>query len=273
MAKRARPVDPGAQGAFRQQRSVRVARHQLGYHRAGRPRLHGDVTEQAAEGGVQLLGRHGPEVGRAETEEAEQKRKDAIQKQRENIESLFNLRRSRSDDPVRGARLTLKEIDTLLNIPGLSRNERRELQARRNEAVRDLARQKSDEKMRELDLEHDIGKISDSAYLAKLKQAYLDAKRGTQLRKDLREKFLRFKHQMEESDDLPELNVGNIRLPTAYDVRRLIRQGTDASQRTVNQANTIHVYASGGDPEQIAASLGHHLNTQTRSGLRAAGAI
>jgi hypothetical protein len=206
-------------------------------------------------------------------EDAEQKRQDAIQKQRATVESIFNLRRSRTDNPVTQARLTVGEIDTLLGIPGLTTNDRRDLQARKNEAIRDRERSVSDNKLRNLDLEHDIGQISDSAYLAGLKRLAQTATKGTQLRRDLREKYLRFKHEMEsQTDDLPELNVGNIRLPTAYDVKRLIRQGTrTAPQSTVNQSNTIHIDARGSDPEAITAHIGRHLSTQTRSGMRAAG--
>jgi hypothetical protein len=208
-------------------------------------------------------------------QEAEQKRKDAIQKQRENIESIFNLRRSRTDNPIKQARLTVAEIDRELAIPGLTRNERRDLQARRNEAVRDREKAVSDEKLRSLDLEHDIGRISDSAYLAGLRQLFQHAKRGTQLRKDLREKYLRFKHEMEgQNNDFPELNVGNIRLPTAYDVKRLIRQGTQtAPQSTINQSNVIHVDARGSDPEAVTAHISNHLTTSARSGMRAAGLV
>jgi TP901 family phage tail tape measure protein len=206
-------------------------------------------------------------------QDAEQKRQDAIQKQRTTVESIFNLRRSRTDNPVSQARLTVDEINTLLGIPGLTTNDRRDLQARKNEAIRDSRRAVSDERLRSLDLEHDIGQISDSAYLAGLKRLMNAAAKGTQLRKELREKFLRTKHEMESStDDLPELNVGNIRLPTAYDVKRLIRQGTrTAPQSTVNQSNTINIDARGSDPEAISAHIGRHLSTQTRSGMRAAG--
>jgi hypothetical protein len=69
--------------------------------------------------------------------DAIQKRKDALQKERDTVESIFNFRRSRTDNPVTQARLTVKEIDTLLGIPGLNANERRDLRARRNEAIRD----------------------------------------------------------------------------------------------------------------------------------------
>jgi gas vesicle protein len=206
--------------------------------------------------------------------DAIQRRKDALQKERDTVESIFNFRRSRTDNPVTQARLTVKEIDTLLGIPGLNANERRDLRARRNEAIRDKERAVSDNKLRNLDLEHDIGKLTDSAYLAGLRRLLNDAKKGTQLRKDLREKYLRFKHEMEsQNDDFPELNVGNIRLPTAYDVKRLIRQGTQQAPQApvVHQSNVVHVDARGSDPEAITAHIGRHLSTQARSGMRAAG--
>jgi hypothetical protein len=111
--------------------------------------------------------------------------------------------------------------------------------------------------------------LSDQAYLRGLEKLWRRMQKGSQAWRDMRAKILRFKHDMENAaDDMPELNVGNIRLPTVYDVRRIIRQGT---QTNVVQNNVVNVDARGQDPAAVVAHLHRHFGSQTKAGMRAAG--
>jgi hypothetical protein len=67
------------------------------------------------------------------------------------------------------------------------------------------------------------------------------------------------------------LTVGNIRLPTAYDVRRMIRQGTQ-TQPVNNIQQTYHfAVRSDADVHAVGSHLEGIYNTTVTPGMRSAG--
>jgi TP901 family phage tail tape measure protein len=201
-------------------------------------------------------------------EDAKQKREEAEQKAKDLIEARYGYLESLTDDPLKIARLEEQKATALL-AHAKDPAERYQALAARNQARRDRQNAYYQRRQDELDLQHDVGRLSDQAYLRGLERLWHRMQRGSQAWRDMRAKILRFKHDMENAaDDMPELNVGNIRLPTVYDVRRIIRQGT---QTNVVQHNVVNVDARGQDPQAVVAHLHRHFGSQTKAGMRAAG--
>lgn len=194
------------------------------------------------------------EDAKQRAEEAKQKAEEVIAKKREALQSLFELRRSRTDDPNTLARLEEAEARAINRIPGQDRNDRRTNRAAVNEAVRNRERTRAEEKLHQLDLEHDIGKLSDSAYLRSLRRLEQTLTKGSQIRRQVREQILRFNHDMQNASDL-DLDLGNIRLPNAFEIRSLIK-AREPSGTVVQQSNVYNLSVRNDkDLEAVGAAL------------------
>jgi hypothetical protein len=207
------------------------------------------------------------------SDDAQAANEERQSKLRDHISALFEYRRSLTDDPVKLARLDEGEAGALSRVGGDPNQQLRD-RAARNQAVRSRQQAIRDGLVDTLEYRHDIGKITDDAYIRGLEKIWRGMTKGTQAYKEFGRKIGRAKHDLEGADaNFPQLDVGNIRLPTAYDIRRMIRQGTQTRSTTnVNQNNTYNfavrseadVHAIGGQLEQING-------TTVRAGMRASG--
>jgi hypothetical protein len=98
---------------------------------------------------------------------------------------------------------------------------------------------------------------------------------GQQQKKDLKRQIQRLRHESEKGSEDFSLDVGNIRLPSVYEVHRAIREGHDARNRTVvNNSPTVNVnVAPGDDGSGVIRALDNYLGTSARSAMRAAADI
>jgi hypothetical protein len=101
------------------------------------------------------------------------------------------------------------------------------------------------------------------------------AKMGQSEKKKITQEIGRLKHQAETGSESFSLDVGNIRLPSVYEVHRAIREGHDARSRmTVNNSPTVNVnLAPGDDGSAVVRSLDRYLGTSARSAMRASADI
>jgi TP901 family phage tail tape measure protein len=204
-------------------------------------------------------------------EDARQKAEEARQKQRDRISALYQYKRSLTDNPVILARLEEQEATAIMGVGG-DATERLRDKAARNEAKRRSEQAVNDRKIENLEYQHDIGKLTDEAFIAGLRGIMRTMDKGSEARRQLRMRIGRLKHELESDKDMPELNVGNIRLPTAYDVRRFVRQGTQTAPANVQQANTYNFSVrSESDIDAIGGHLGRIHDTHWKAGARAAG--
>ena len=177
---------------------------------------------------------------------------------------------SRTTDPIKQALIRLQEAQQLLQFAETPA-ERLEGLAEINNRRRELQQTRQQERVDEQQFLFDIGKITQEQYESWIRR-FLRTHRH--LRKTNRELFRQLKrmlHQFEqETDSDMDLQVGDIRLPTLYDVRRIARQGTQTAPRPILNQNNTYTINGATDPEAVASAIGSRQRTTTKSAARAA---
>jgi TP901 family phage tail tape measure protein len=229
------------------------------------------ANQQAADDAERKREEAAREAERA-AEEAARAAEEARQKRRETIASIFNLRKSRTDDPVRQARLEEQEARRLAREPG-DANERRDDRARINEARRAREEAERNEQLETLNFRHDIGRLTDEAWIAAQKKILAGMKKGTHAYREMFRQIKRAEHDLKEQAGEGDfnVNVGNIKLPTLYEIRRAVQGGAAHSTQvsTVNTRAEIHVHGVQ-DPDAVAQTVVTRLDRTNRTAGRAA---
>lgn len=121
-----------------------------------------------------------------------------------------------------------------------------------------------------IEFEANIGKITTQQEIAALEQLLKDYKLSQDMRRQVREQIHSLKTGGDSGDF--DLDVGNITLPTIYDIRRAIGSGIGGNP-SVNVTNapqiTVNNYSS--DPNVVGKALNGILQGPTSSALRSAG--
>ena len=266
---RASEVGPAGAGGQR----IAGLQELLGFQRA-HPQQFGEAERLGTQTQINEAARQQAEEAKQAAEDAKQRAEEARQNALDLISARFEYLRSLTDNPVQLARLEQREAETILQRGGFQNQaERYRALANRNNARRNTEQVVTDRKLETLTFQHDIGRLGDDAYLRGMRALLRDLDKGSEARRNLRRQILRFKHDLEGSEDFPELNVGDIRLPTTYDVRRMIRQGTETRPRgSVQQSNTYNfVVRSEADVEAVGGHLERINGTSVKAGMRAAG--
>lgn len=191
--------------------------------------------------------------------------------------AYFGLAESKTTDPLKIARL---EYQKALQLQKQARGpkEKQQTTIDKNNALKNLYQTQADERLKTIEFEAGIDKITSDQEISALKRLL----KLKHLTKDFRRQILTQIHQLENQDSSSvELNVGNIRLPTLYDVRRLAAQGASYNQppqqssgshlqfqQTIHNYNTI---ASTADADAVGARLEHHSRTALASAVRKLG--
>lgn len=160
------------------------------------------------------------------TQDARNAVRDYLEQQAQDlVGARAELLRSRTDNPVRQAAISVREAKQLVAF-AKTPADRLRAQAAVNNAVRDKANTKLDRQVETLDFRRDIGKLTDQAYL-KAMQSLLDGlTKGTEAYRNLRRKFLQARHDIAEGKKKEyELNLGDVKLPTRYEIRRFQKGG------------------------------------------------
>jgi hypothetical protein len=123
------------------------------------------------------------------------------------------------------------------------------------------------QRLENINYEADIGKLTNEQEIAALKRLLHAHHLSRDIRRDIMRQIYSLQHENEQQ---LELNVGNVRLPTLYDVRRLAAGGTAANRQTViTQQNNVKIEAHGSDASDIALAFEHHAGTGLKAALRA----
>jgi hypothetical protein len=192
------------------------------------------------------------------------------------LDAQYALRASRNDDPVYRARLEAARTAAIVRRGGFSSPaDKLRAQADANNALRDARDAAVQAKMEDIDFDVEIGKITTQQQIARYEELLKTAKMGQQQKKDLKRQIQRLRHESEKGSEDFSLDVGNIRLPSVYEVHRAIREGHDARNRTVvNNSPTVNVnVAPGDDGSGVIRALDNYLGTSARSAMRAAADI
>jgi TP901 family phage tail tape measure protein len=189
------------------------------------------------------------------------------------IEAQYALRESLNDDPVYRARLEARKAAELLRRGGFqTQADRLRAQADANNAKREAQDLAVQAQVENIDYDVDIGKKTIEQQIAAYEKLLKTSKMGQQKRKEIEHALGRLKHEAETADQTSfELGLGNIRIPTMYEVARLVKGGPGGVTTAVNNANTVNVTVNGPqDYEELGRVLERHVQGTGKSMARAA---
>jgi hypothetical protein len=192
---------------------------------------------------------------------------------RQQAEDLVHARAeyqaSRTEDPIRLALIRFREAQQAMRF-ARTPAERLRARARVNETRREVRNTRQQEAFEQIQFDAEMGRIDRATQIARLR-ALVRQMRGN---RELRRQIQRTIKQLEnESDSLTDLDVGNIRLPTLYEIRRAVQGGLNVP-RAVNVTNspTIHIdVRSETDALRVGDVIDRTLATSTRAAMRAQG--
>lgn len=185
-------------------------------------------------------------------------------------DALASIKEAGELNPIEKARIALAAAER--DEAGLTGTELLQQKASVAQKKADLYQQVSDEKVAQLKYEHDTEKLSDGAYIASLEQILQTRKLASSTKRQLLQEI--YQLQNASASGL-ELNVGSIKLPSIYEVRRAIAGGHAAGVNgqlnvTTNNEFKIDVH-KGGDEDKVFRAIDKALNSGSRAAMRAAG--
>jgi TP901 family phage tail tape measure protein len=203
-------------------------------------------------------------------EEAKERERKAHQDALDLINARYDYLASLTDSPVKIAQLEFAASKRVLALGGFENAaERYAALADRNRKRRAYEQSITDRKVENATYEHDIGKLTDDAYIRVLQGIMRTMKKGSEARRQMRMTIGRLKHEMDNENEV-DLTVGNIRLPTLYEIRRMVRTGTEGPKVSMAQSNVFHINGAT-DPEATGAEVARVLGTSARSAQRSSG--
>ncbi len=174
---------------------------------------------------------------------------------------------SLTTDPLKRARLAEKISN--VNLKGTKGTERYRALADRNAKRQEVIATRVSEREEEIQFNLAMERITSDVAISQY-QSLLKTKGLT---KSTRRKILQQIKQLQDDDGGgEELNVGNIKLPTLYDIRRMAQQGTNTAPVNMQQNTNYTVNIQNpGDVEAFGAQLDRVHGGSTRAALRSAG--
>jgi hypothetical protein len=187
-------------------------------------------------------------------------------------DSVFTLRESKTDNPIKIDRLEYRHAQGVLRRGGFeTAAERNEAKANVHTSKRKLEDDVRNRKIESLDFEVQIGKLTVQQEIAALQRLLATTKKGTEARRDLRRKILGLKHDLAQDSGL-DLDVGSVRLPTAYEIRRLVKGERKGINVTQSYATTVHV-SSNVDIAKVGDAMERHHKGAGKAIAHATGMI
>ncbi len=206
--------------------------------------------------------------------EAQKSLDDFLEQQAQELQaSVFELARAKAgDNPVRVAAIAAREAEALLG-DAETRAEKNSGRARLIDSRRSYEEQVAQSKLSDIQFDADMERITTQQHINRLKDLLQTTKAGREFKRGL----MRQIHQLENQDSTDSfgLDVGQIKLPTMYDIRRAIKGGRSGGpqpgfQMVNNNAVTINVATD--NPDEVLATLNDAL-VPNRSAMQSAGII
>lgn len=119
--------------------------------------------------------------------------------------------------------------------------------------------------------EANIQKTTTSQEIEQLENLLGTYKLSQAMRRQLREQIHSLKAQLGQESSGFNLNVGDLQLPTAYDIRRAVVGAGGGGARTVNQTNNFKIENYSSDPNVVGRAIGKALGGAAESAARSAG--
>jgi hypothetical protein len=180
-------------------------------------------------------------------------------------EAVNEFRLAQIEDPVKRAREELRQARQTLRY-ARTKADRYRARAGIATAERNLRDQRVNEAVDQQNFLFEMGRISQQEYIKSLERILATQKMGKDARRNLMLQIHRLKKELEQESGF-DFNVGNIRLPTVYEIRRAIGGADTTGQVRVNQTNRLNVtVSSGADVDEVF----RRIDQYTRTGLKAA---
>lgn len=187
--------------------------------------------------------------------------------------SAIELDAASTEDPVRQARDKLKAANVNVKAAhGKGAVAENKAEAERREAARGVRESVASEQIGNVEFDAAIGKLTTDQEITQYTRLLHTLKLGKQAKRNLIEKI----HSLqEEASGSLELTVGNIALPTLYDIKRAVQGGIGGGNPAAGsyndystQSNTYHIH---GDQREIERALDNTVNRNTKASKRSAG--
>lgn len=173
------------------------------------------------------------------------------------------------DNPVAQAQI---QLDAARRHLGEARNPAERVQARADivSRTRELRQARQQDAFDQIEYLADIGRIEHDVELQRLQDLLKTVKGNRQLRREIQRRIAALKNDLQDSGQF-DLDVGNIRLPTAYEIRRAVVGGISPQMQVTNAPNVSVLVTDPQAALKVGEVLDQHLGTSTRSAMRAAG--
>lgn len=182
------------------------------------------------------------------------------------------LATSRTEDPIKQAQIALKAAEQQVKF-AQTPSDRINAEAEVNNRRRALQQTIYSERFSQIEFDASIQKIDHETEISRLQSLLKTIKGDRDLRRQIQQRIFDLKHQASSSGNaFGDLHIGDIKLPTTYEIRRAVQGGLDASRRVhVVNSPQVNVYPARGREAEVGAVLDKHLNTSTKQAFRAAG--
>lgn len=187
--------------------------------------------------------------------------------------SVIELDSASTEDPVRQARDRLRAANVNVKTShGKGAVAENKAEAERREAARGVREATASKAIENVEFDVAIGKLTVDQEIAAYTRLLHTLKLGRDAKRNLIEKI----HSLqEEASGSLELTVGNIALPTLYDIKRAVQGGISGGNPAAGsyndystQSNTYHIH---GDQREIERALDNTVNRNTKASKRSAG--
>lgn len=196
-----------------------------------------------------------------------------LEEDRANIAiASLQLEAAQTDNPVTQAAIKVREADLKLK-QAHGKQAKLEARASRASAVREHRDAVAQASIENVEFQADLGRITADQEIAAYTRLLRTLKLSKQTKRELIEKI----HALqEEASGNLELTVGNIQLPTIYDIRRAIGGGVNGSGRGGNNysdssTTNVEINISGGDTERVGRVVHDTIERSTKNSRRSAG--
>lgn len=173
---------------------------------------------------------------------------------------------SLTDDPVKQTAIQLQGAIRDLRF-AKTPAERLQGQANINNLRREHRNARYQDRFDTIEFEAEMGKITKDTEISRLQSLLKIIKGNREFRRQIALRIHQLKTEQDDANKV-ELNVGDIRLPSVYDVRRLAKLGT-ANELNVHQNFHFQIDGSG-DPEKTADHVFNRFHQRSRAGMRSA---
>lgn len=196
-----------------------------------------------------------------------------LEEDRANIAiASLQLEAAQTDNPVKQAAIKVREADLKVK-QAHGKQAKLEARAARAAAIREHRDAVAQQSIENVEFQADLGRITADQEIA----AYTRLLRTLKLSKETKRQLIEKIHALqEEASGSLELTVGNIQLPTIYDIRRAVGGGVNGSRErnshySDNSHTEVNININGGDPERVGRVVHDTIERATKNSRRSAG--